>query len=835
MNKNLFLVGLILLTFSSIRGQYQSQSHSGEIYENLEKFNFLGSVLYVAAHPDDENTRLISYLSKGLNARTAYLSITRGDGGQNLIGTEIGELLGVIRSQELQMARTVDGGMQFFTRANDFGFSKHPDETLEIWNKDEVLQDIVQAIRSFKPDIIINRFDHRSAGSTHGHHTSSAVLALEAYELAQDKNKYPSQIANYGTWKATRLFFNTSWWFYGSREKFAEADKSRLVPVDVGVYFPTIGLSNNEISALARSKHRSQGFGSAGDRGNYQEYLELLEGEMPKDKSNLFDGLDTSWSRVEGGEIIKQIMADVMEKFDFRNPSNIVPDLLNIHSQLTSLKDSHWKRIKLVELNDLIINCLGLYIEASTDEQHYTLLDTVEIAIEWTNRSRVNVSAESITINGITTEINSILEPYTTVKEYQQFPIDQQTPFTNPYWLDKEKELGMYKVSEPSLRNLPESPAPIICEFILNIEGHTINSKRALNYRYVNPAEGEIREPISILPPATISFDKELYLLSSESEQIIKLKIRASREYVSGKLKLEVPPHWKVIPDSMDFSINNKGAEETFSFVLVSPDKISESQINAMLEIDDKIYNKTLTTIDYDHIPFQTILSTAKSKIVKVPLQISGNKIAYLMGAGDRVPESLSNIGYEVQLIETSDLQQLDLSQFDAIVIGIRAYNTLPELKLYKELLFGYAEEGGTLITQYNTSRRLNFDDLAPYTIKLSRKRVADENAEIRILSPNHKVLNYPNKISEKDFSNWVQERGLYFPEEWDERYVPILSSNDKGEESLDGSLLIAEYGEGYFVYTSLSWFRQLPAGVPGAFRLFSNILALSQKDNDRP
>jgi len=808
---------------------------SAQIYEELEKFNFLGSVLYVAAHPDDENTRLISYCSNGLNARTAYLSLTRGDGGQNLIGTEIRELLGVIRSQELQMARSVDGGQQFFTRANDFGYSKHPDETFRIWEKDKVLEDVIYAIRSFKPDVIINRFDHRTPGKTHGHHTGSAMLSFEAFEKAADPKVYPKQLKELSTWQTRRQFFNTSWWFYGGRDKFAEADKSNLVPMDVGAYFATTGISNNEISALARSKHRSQGFGSSGDRGAYQEYLEIINGDIPKDKSNIFDGIDTSWNRIDVGQTIYPIMEGVMKNYDFRNPSTIVPDLLKVYDQLVNSKDDHWREIKLSHLSELIVQCMGLHLEAATDNQQSTIGDSLEITIEWTNRSNINTKANSITINEEFVPINKTLETLTTEKIYKPYYISEKLGFSNPYWLDQKQNLGIYNVDDPKLRNLPESPALLKCKFDLDIMGRNVIIQRDVKYRYVNPAEGEIREPHAVIPPATVSFEKDLYLFSSENNQRLMVKVRAGRDNLVGQLKMKAPEGWSIEPAMMDIEIEKKGFEQTVAFKLRSPETISEGIVKATMNVDGRETSLTLTNIEYDHIPLQTILSPAETKAVKVPLNRGGTNIGYVMGAGDKIPENLRNVGYNVTELVPDELPNLNLQKYDAIVIGIRAYNAVKSLKLYNKVLFTYAEQGGTLITQYNTSRRINFDDLAPYPLKLSRKRVTDEFAEMCILKPNHPVMNTPNKITSADFDGWVQERGLYFSEEWDDQYEAILSCNDEGEDPLDGSLLIAKHGKGYFVYTSLSWFRELPAGVPGAYRLFANLLALTSKNYDRP
>ncbi len=825
MKKFLFLIILYFSCFN-VYSQGHDQLTSGQIYEELEKFNFLGSALYVAAHPDDENTRLISYLSNGLHARTAYLSLTRGDGGQNLIGTEIRDLLGILRSQELQMARATDGGQQFFTRANDFGYSKHPDETLKIWNKDEVFADIMSVIQTFKPDIIINRFDHRTPGKTHGHHTSSAMLSEEAFNKCIELNR--NELGTEKPWKVRRQFFNTSWWFYGGRDKFAEADKSNLVSLEVGGFYPTLGISNNEISGLARSKHRSQGFGSSGSRGSQQEFLELINGDMPNDRENIFDGINTSWTRVEGGAAIHELMTQILDDFNFKNPVDAVKELLKVQELLEQIEDEHWKTIKQKHLSEIIQACMGLFIEASTTELQSTHGDSVEVQIEITNRSNIDVSLVSYSINDVEYIPTSRLNSYEESKWYKKVFISDDIKFSNPYWLDEEGTLGTFRVDDESIRTAPQSDAALSAQFTLNIEGQELQVIKDVIHKTVNPSIGEIRQPFAIIPPATISFNKEMYLFSDQTDQRIDVRVRATTDNLKGKLYFNLPPSWSINPSEIEFDIPNKSMEQSFAFTLHAPEALSEGRIEAFVDVNDDSYSKTLIEIEYSHIPIQTILLPARAKLVKVPLKKGGKNIGYLMGAGDKMPLSLSNVGYNVEEIYAEQLDGLNLKKYDAIVIGIRAYNTLESLKLYNKALFDYVNEGGTLITQYNTSRRLNFDHLAPYPIRLSRKRVTDEYAEIRIINPEHPALNEPNVISSLDFDDWVQERGLYFPEEWDNQYETLISCNDKGEEPLDGSILIAPHGDGFFVYTSISWFRQLPAGVPGAYRLFANLLALS-------
>ncbi len=816
-----------LVTSMSLQSQ---QPSSAEIYEDIKKLNFLGSVLYIAAHPDDENTRLISYMSNAEHARTAYLSLTRGGGGQNLIGTEIRSMLGVLRSQELLMARQTDGGKQFFSRAIDFGYSKHPNETLRIWNKDEVLGDVVSIIRHFKPDVIINRFDHRTPGRTHGHHTSSAMLSVEAFDLAADPSAYPEQLNWTGPWQPSRLFFNTSWWFYGSRERFAEADKSRLMSIDVGTYYPTLGTSNTEIAALSRSKHRSQGFGSAGVRGSYQEYLEIIKGEMPGNRENIFEGLNTTWSRVNGGTEIGQMIEDVLEAFKFNEPSASVPALMDVYSAVQDLDDAHWKAIKSNELREIIKSCLGLYLDVTTGVEECTPGDSLELSFEAVNRSSVPVVLESIALNDalLFIDVQKILENNTTNKWDKGLRIPVGTPYSSPFWLDKPSTQGLYDIGDYADRLIAETRPAFTVDYRLQILGQSIVMSCPVTHKSVDPASGEIRKPLAVVPLADLSFGEEIFLFPDTKQRAIEVGVSLSRDNVSGRLSVELPEGWYSEPLHIDVRTHLRGLEQTYIFNIQPPQGISEGQIKARFEVEGYIFDKQKTVIEYDHIPQQTVLTPAIARVVRVPMAIAGDNVAYLMGAGDKVAECLQSVGYTVDMIDVNELNTSRLSRYDALIIGVRAYNTIDELALYKDQIFDYVKGGGTVIAQYNTSRGFNSDKISIFPLKLSRNRVTDEFAEMRIIAPEHRVFHFPNTITQNDFDGWVQERGLYFPGEWDDAYTPVFSCNDPGEEPNEGSTLIAAHGQGHFVYTSLSWFRQLPAGVPGAYRFFANMIALS-------
>lgn len=825
--KNIVALTFIFSAHLTVFAQQPQKPNASEIYHNLQNLNFLGSALYVAAHPDDENTRLISYLANDVHARTAYLSLTRGDGGQNLVGPEIRELLGVIRTQELVAARKTDGGQQLFTRANDFGYSKHPDETLAIWSKDEVLSDVVRAIRRFKPDVIVNRFNHRNPGSTHGHHTSSAMLSFEAFDLVGDASKYPETAKEFGIWKPQRLFFNTSWWFYGSREKFAKADKSKLVSVETGNYYPSLGLSNGEIASLSRSMHKSQGFGSTGTRGNQTEYLEFLKGDFPKDNTDIFSGINTNWSRIEGGKAIGNILNPLAENFNFKDPSAMITTLLQAYELLKQSTDDHWRGIKLPQLEQLILDCGGIYLEAVATTESINPKASYKVSIEAINRSKQSVVLQNITdLNGnkILTEILPLIP-----NEKQEIAGTITTTATapsSPYWLNEKGTLGMYAAPK-NLIGLPETPAPEKVIFTIQIGRAQMEIIRDVVYKYNDPVDGEVYKPFHVLPEATSSIAEKVIIFADQDPKQIPVLIRSGKNGINGTIQLNAPKGWNVSPANHTFTLERSGEATTVYFTVTPPEDQSEGLLRPLIQIGDRYFDQELVTIDYDHIPFQSVLMPSEAKVARINIVKKGQNIGYIEGAGDAIPESLTQIGYKVTTIAPGAINTTDLSNYDAIVVGIRAYNTVPELAFTQTALNKYVENGGTLILQYNTSRRLVTEDLAPYPLKLSRDRVTDEFSQVKILASDHKILNSPNKITQADFENWVQERGLYFPNEWSKEFTPILSMKDKGSSPLKGALLVAEYGKGHYVYTGLSFFRELPAGVPGAYRLFANLVSL--------
>ncbi len=829
------VVLILLMAHVASFAQAPKKWTSADIHEAIQKLNFLGSALYVAAHPDDENTRLISYLANELKANTAYLSLTRGDGGQNLVGSEISELLGIIRTQELLAARRIDGGNQMFSRANDFGYSKHPDETLKIWQDDEVLGDVVWAIRKWQPDVIINRFDHKSAGQTHGHHTASAMLSFEAFDMANDKDAYPEQLKYVEAWQPQRLFFNTSWWFYGSQENFEKADKSNMLNVDVGVYYPIMGKSNTEIAAESRSMHKSQGFGSTGSRGIEMEYLELLKGDLPPEKDDIFAGINTTWSRVEGGEPIGKILSKVEKEFRYNKPYESLDGLLEAYQLIQKLPKGYWKKVKEGEIKEVIKACLALFAEAVANDYSATPGQGISVDFEFTNRSPIGVTLEEVHYLPLDVKVtyDHILannHPFTGSQELQ---LPKEISYTNAYWLNKEHDLGMYIVENQLLRGLPETPRQLKIGYTLKIKGMSIPFEQEVVYKRNDPVDGEVYRPFEITPPVFANLAEKVYVFGNNSPKMINVLVKSGKENISGTLELCHGDGWKVEPEHYDFELKLKGQEQYFSFKLYPPEKQDENFVSPLIKMDGETYTKELISIEYDHIPTQMIFQNSSAKVARIDLQKAGDNVAYIMGAGDEIPASLRQIGYDVTLLEDQEINKNNLKNYDAVILGVRAYNTNDRLKFHQEALLNYVKEGGTLIVQYNTNRGLKvpMEEIAPYQLNISRDRVTVEEAEVRMLKPEHPVLNWPNKITEKDFEGWVQERGLYFPDEWDkEHFTAILSANDPDETPKDGGFLVAKYGDGYYIYSGYSWFRELPAGVPGAFRIFANMISIGKE-----
>lgn len=834
-----FLFSLVLLSMTILPiNEAQAgptELDSAQIQLALRKLGVVGSVLYIGAHPDDENTNLLAYLSNEASLRTAYLSLTRGDGGQNLIGAEQGAELGVIRTQELLAARRVDGAEQFFTRARDFGYSKTPEETLRIWGKDAVLADVVWVIRRFQPDIIITRFSPELT-DTHGHHTASAQLALEAFRAAADPKSFPEQLGQgVRPWQAQRLFWNRSSWNLKPEE-----DLSKFLRLDVGKYNPLLGLSYGEMAADSRSMHKSQGFGVARTRGPIVEYFKLLDKApaSPPLAGSILGGIDFPWSRIKNSSAVARLIERAQRQFVPAAPYQTVPTLLQLDKALGSIADVAWRTYKQNQVRELVLACAGIFVEATAADFRAVPGGTVDVTATAINRSPVKFTIREIRFPG--SDIATSKSALTSLEVKRTVRVPDSTALTTPYWLVAPPEPGLFHVENPVLIGTPETEPPLAIEFVLTAGSSTLTVKRPITFKWTDPVAGERYRPLEITPPVLIRPTSSVLVSPNGEPRTLAVRLTAVTAPISGSVRPEIPAGWSVSPTSARFELLAKGDEKELLFHVQPSTKVDhQSSANGVLhllaEVGPNRFSLGQTRIEHAHIPVQTVLSNADVQLVAFPLERKGSRIGYIPGPGDEIPASLRQAGYAVTAISDSALADAAASQsgsafanFDAIVTGVRAFNASARLRAAHPALLAYVQAGGTLVVQYNTNNRLSplATPIGPFPFEIGRERVTDENAPVTFISPAHSVLNYPNKITEHDFQGWLQERGLYFASNWDARYRTVISMRDPGEPALPGSILVAQYGKGTFIYTALAFFRQLPAGVPGAFRLFANLLA---------
>ena len=823
-------LGIFLMSAAFLRAgeppppEFPRPMNAAEIQLTLQKLNVLGRVLYIAAHPDDENTNLIALWANGSLYQTAYLSVTRGDGGQNLIGPELGERLGVIRTHELLAARRLDRGQQFFTRAVDFGFSKSAAETLRIWDRDKILADIVWTIRRFRPDVIVTRFSPDD-DKTHGHHTASALLAREAFQAAADPKRFPEQLASVEVWKPTRIVWNTSPFFFQSRN--LPFDPAGLTTLEAGGFSPLLGKAFTEIAAASLSMHKSQGVGRSPGRGARTEYFKLLDG-APMTES-LFDGIDTTWGRVPKSEAIAEKVKQLLATFNPADPAASVPKLLELRKELSTVDKKDWLIAKTGEIDSLIAACVGLHIESSTTAATISAGQTLPIKLEAINRSNVPVQlvAARTPISGQDLRLDVPLPQDQFVAKDLTPALPNDVTYTQPYWLRKPPAPGTFTVDDQKLIGLAENPPPFPVEVIVRVGEQDLRYSVDTKYRSVDPVMGEVRQNLVLAPPVFANLQNSVFVFGDEKPKTVQVRVTASSGAVRGDLQLEAPKGWRIEPASVPVELKAADAESFATFTIHPPPNPGEGTLRAIVKVDGREYSFARERISYQHIGVHTLMGPSEAKIVRADIKKKGELIGYIPGAGDDIPQSLQQIGYNVKALDGSEITAENLKRFDAVVLGIRAYNTQDRIAAWQAELLAYVKAGGVVVAQYTTTADLKTKEIGPFPFEISRDRVTDETAEIRILAPDHPLLNSPNRISADDFKGWVQERGLYFPNKWDANWTALLSCNDPGEKPLDGGLLIAKSGRGYFVYTGYAFFRQLPAGVPGAYRLFANMVSL--------
>jgi LmbE family N-acetylglucosaminyl deacetylase len=837
-------VFLLFLLLSPIQAQ-RDLAGGIEMRQALDRLGTLGSVMMIGAHPDDENTALLAYFSRGRHMRTAYLSLTRGEGGQNLLGGEQGDALGILRTQELLDARRIDGGEQFFTRAIDFGFTKTAAETFQKWPREIVLGDIVWDIRRFRPDVIVLRFSGTPRDG-HGQHQVSAILGKEAFSAAADPARYPEQLQWVQPWQARRLMYNViAFTAEQEREAAKLADK---IEIDVGEYNPALGYSYAEIAGMSRSMHRSQGMGAAERKGSTKNYLLTIGGDPAK--QDIFEGIDVSWSRLPGGAAVGAQIEKARAALDPAHPDLLLPLLAGARPSVAAIASASKDPLaagKLVELDETMALSTGLWLDASAEKYDVTPGGSVKVNFTALVRLPAKVTLTGINLTGMQGAPALDLAPAVLANnQASQYSVTDRVPdeqpYSQPYWLILPKDGDLYSVPDPRDVGKPENPPVLEAHFRLQMAGTEIEITRPVAYSYIDRLYGEETRPLVIAPPVAVNFAERSIVFADSKPRQIEVPLKATAGRASGDLAVEVPSGWGVEPASRHFELA-AGQQITAGFELTPPklqtlESVIRGTVRAIATVGNRKIAVGMQVIDYPHIPAQTLFPPAEAPLVRAEILTLNKNIGYVMGAGDDEPDALRQIGCTVTLLSADDLTSGDLSGYDAIVTGIRSWNVREDVRANYQRLFDYVQGGGTLIVQYNvpegnlaTPDAPQFEHFGPLPLKIGRDRVVEEDAPVTFPNPDNPLLHAPNPITARDFEGWVQERGLNFAAEWDPKYQSVLESHDTGEKPLPGGELYLRYGKGVYIFSAYAWFRQLPAGVPGAYRLFANMLSASKTE----
>ena len=794
-------------------------SRSSEIFREIKTLRHIPKVLYLAAHPDDENTGLLSWLINEQNVETAYLSLTRGDGGQNLLGTEQGAALGLIRTHELLEARKLDGAQQFFTRAIDFGFSKNTDDTFKQWDADSITADVVWVIRKFRPDVIICRFPPTAAAG-HGQHAASAVVAEKAFKAAADKNMFPNQLKYVDVWQPKRLLWNT--FRFGSVNTTSE----NQLKVTVGQFDPQLGMGYGELAGLSRSLHKSQGAGTQSVAGVRTEYFTHVLGVPAKE--SLFDKTANNWSE-KGIDNIDELIDIILLSFDYNHPDKSLHGLLMLRKRISEIQDVRLKEDKLNAIDQIILSCTGFMGEVVTNQAEAIAGNSYNFSLNLISRGSTPVILEQVNWINQTDVLNRRISGDSLINIQRKIQIPSNATLTEPYWLEKPaKNAATFSVANDTLIGLPELSSPLNVSVVLKIGSEKFTVKLPLSYKKLDPVKGDVVEQLRIIPAMDVSFAEPVYFAKDKEDLKVTLRLKANKYINYGKVIFRIGTATIATFTGINLPENTITIKD---FILPANDlskiKTSQNKLEVVFSSENNDFTKGQVLIQYPHLPSLQYFVQATAWLLKGDVKVLAKKVGYIQGAGDLIPEFLRQAGLQVDVLAEADiLNSTKLASYDAVVTGVRVINTDKRIKNWQAALKSYVENGGTMVMQYNTTQDMTLQDFGVYPFSISSKRVTEENAAVKFLNPNHKLLSYPNKIIAEDFNGWVQERGAYFPDKWDDKYETLFEMNDTGEEPLKGSTLYAKYGKGNFIYTPLAFFRQLPAGNIGAARLFFNFIS---------
>ncbi|WP_197082362.1 PIG-L family deacetylase [Pedobacter sp. BMA] len=794
-------------------------SKSSEIYREIKTLKHLPKVLYLAAHPDDENTGLLSWLINDQNVETGYLSLTRGDGGQNLLGAEQGAALGLIRTHELLEARKLDGATQFFTRAIDFGFSKNTTDTFKQWDADSITADVVWVIRKFRPDVIICRFPPTAAAG-HGQHAASAVVAEKAFAAAADKNMFPAQLKYVNVWQPKRLLWNT--FRFGAVNTTAE----NQLKVNVGQYDAQLGMGYGELAGLSRSLHKSQGAGTQSVAGLRTEYFTHVAGQPAKE--SLFDKIPLNWSDKGIGDI-DELIDIILLSFDYNHPDKSLHGLLMLRKKLMEIQDVNLRKDKMTAIDQIILSCTGFMGEVVTSQAEAVAGNSYNFRLNVISRSSDPVILEQVNWINQTDVINKRIAGDSLITLERKIQIPAVATPTEPYWLSAPaKNAATFSVPNDTLVGMPERAPALNVALILKIGSDRFTVQLPLSFKKLDPVKGDVVEQLRIIPAMDLSFTEPVYFAKEKEGLTVSLRLKANKNINYGKLSFKIGNTVVKTFTGINLAENTVTVKD---FLIAAEDltkiKTSQNKAEAIFSSETNEFSKGQVLIQYPHLPSLQYFVPATTWLLKGDIKVLAKRIGYIQGAGDLIPEFLRQAGLQVDVLSEADiLSPAKLAGYDAIVTGVRVINTEKRIRNWQGALNAYVENGGTVVMQYNTTQDMALQNFGVYPFDIGGKRVTEEHAAVKFLIPDHKLLNYPNKITADDFKDWVQERGAYFPDQWDSKYEALFEMNDTGEEPLKGSTLYAKYGKGNFIYSPLAFFRQLPAGNIGAARLFFNFIS---------
>ena len=830
----------------------------------LRRLQTIGSVLHTAAHPDDESTDMLAYMSRAMGARTAYLSLNRGEGGQNGIGPELGDALGVIRTEELLAARKLDGGEQYFTRAMDFGFTRSMEETLQKWNRDEIVGDMVRVIRSMRPLVLVNGWSGTTQDG-HGQHQTAGALVPDAIKAAADPARYPEQIKEgLQPWQVLKTY----------ARRFGGGGAGPRAEFDVGVYDPVLGRSYNELASDGRSRHRSQDMGMIQMKGSGVRAFPRLSSlvEAPEKETSLFAGIDVTLTGVakfagkDGERLlpslnkIKDAAAKALAEFKIEQPELIAPHLATglrevraLRATLGSLDAVSKANVELLlatkenQFNDALAKAHGVVVDALSNTEIVTSGEAVDVSANvYFRASAGNVAPAAKLLAPASWQIAPLSEPEQQggggfrgretpnfVARFRATVPDGEAS-TQPYWLAKPRTKDQYEWDATMPQTLPFAPAVASARVELTLSGERVVINQPVEYRFSDKTFGEIRRELKVAPAITLTVNPQLLVIPSESPnrtREISVEITDNaRRTINAAVKLIAPQGWKVEADARPLNFTKQGEKTARTFKVTPPAGANGMfDLQAIAEEGSKTYANGYTAISYPHIETHFLYRAAKTKVEVFDAKVAANlKVGYVMGSGDDGPQALQQLGVNVHLISSAELASADLSVYDTIVLGIRVYEVNEDVIANNKRLLEYVSNGGTLIVQYN-KQEFASGNFAPYPVKMRGERVTDENAPVTMLAPDHPLFNFPNKIGSDDWKNWVQERGLYFLSEFDQRYTPLLAAPDDTGKVLNGGQLVAQYGKGNYIFTGYAWFRQFPVGTPGAYRMFANLVSYAK------